>query len=268
MQIFAVSVYRSPVVDSPEITCFELNRKDTSSLSVWVRLFLTSCWVETRPCEMQRKLRTRRNHALHFDCGWLLHQQTTILRQQVHQWKWKQHANCLFKIFFFSSTPLLQVVLVAFHRTDCATQTSCGVFPQQTTAVDCLVSSIQTTHKHTHLQMTMKPTESILMFANFILIFIVWVSIDHAVSPPFLRIELKQNILFSDAELQWSELFLAGDGDDQQEQDCQWHNLQSFKRLNTWLFFLFFSGRFYHMPTKKELPSKICSYFRKKMQIA
>lgn len=130
--------------DSPEITCSVLNRKDTSSRFVWLELILTPCWVELRPCEMQCKLRTRHNHALHLVCGWLPHQQTTNLRQDVHQWKGKQHANCLSEKFVFPSTPLLQVVLVAFHRTDCAPQTSCGVFSQQTAPADCLVSSIQT----------------------------------------------------------------------------------------------------------------------------
>lgn len=75
-------------------------------------------------------------------------------------------------------------------------------------------------YKHTHLQITIKPMESMSMFAILILNR-VRVSTDHAVSPSFLRIELEQNLLSSNAGVQWGELFLAGDGDDQQEQDCR-----------------------------------------------
>lgn len=62
------------------------------------------------------------------------------------------------------------------------------------------------------------------MFTTFPLIFIyifVCVSLDRAVTSSFLRVKVKQNLPSSDTGVQWSELFLAGNKDGQQDQDCQ-----------------------------------------------
>lgn len=129
---------------------------------------------------------------------------------------------------FFSSTPLLLVVLVAFLCTDCSPETSCGVFSQQTAPVDCLVSSIQTTHKHTHTCRWQSNRWKICKwFVNVCrppFDFSLSLSTDLTVGAWFLRVESEQEFHFVDTIMQWGELFLAGDGDDQEEQDCRRHN--------------------------------------------
>lgn len=115
---------------------------------------------------MQCELRTRCIHSLYLVCGELLHQQTTILRQDAHQRKGKQHANrrCGFlKYFFFlhtsvASCPCCIPLYWLFPRDELrrflsahSTRRLSGIF------------DTNDTQTHTHLQMTIKPMENMQM---------------------------------------------------------------------------------------------------------